>query len=41
MRNIVVHGYFRVDLDILWNVTQMDVPLLQQQLAALRAAENF
>lgn len=41
MRNIVVHGYFRVDLNILWNVTKTDVPLLLRQLAALRDAEGF
>ena len=41
MRNIVVHGYFRVDLGILWNVTQADVPLLLRQLMALRTAESF
>lgn len=41
MRNIVVHSYFRVDLDILWNVTQADVPLLLRQLAALRKAEGI
>jgi uncharacterized protein with HEPN domain len=27
-RNRVVHGYFEVDLDILWGVAMIDVPQL-------------
>jgi len=31
VRNRVVHGYFEVDLDILWDVAVMDVPRLADQ----------
>lgn len=41
MRNIVAHSYFRVDTKILWNVTQVDLPLLGRQLNALRKSEGF
>lgn len=26
MRNRLVHGYFDIDLDIVWSTTQQDVP---------------
>ena len=31
-RNRVVHGYFEVDLDILWDVAVIDVPELASQV---------
>lgn len=35
LRNILVHGYAKVDLDRLWRVVHEDVPLLRAQLHAL------
>lgn len=35
MRNRVVHGYFEVDLNLLWHVVTLDVPKLRTQLAAI------
>lgn len=32
MRHILVHDYFQIDLEIVWNVVELDLPLLQQQL---------
>lgn len=32
MRNRVSHGYFKVDLEIVWNTIQKDLPGLQQQI---------
>jgi len=32
LRNRLVHGYDAVDLDILWNIVQTDLPLLIEQL---------
>ncbi len=32
VRNRVVHGYFEVDLDILWDVAAADVPQLADQI---------
>ena len=34
MRNRVVHGYFEVDLDILWTVVSRDVPGVADQIRA-------
>jgi len=36
-RNFLFHAYFKVDYDILWNTTQLDIPLLLQKLEALLA----
>jgi uncharacterized protein with HEPN domain len=32
MRNALAHGYFKVDLDIVWNTIQQDLPILDQQI---------
>jgi uncharacterized protein with HEPN domain len=37
IRNRVVHGYFEVDLDILWDVATIDVPYLAGQVRTIRA----
>jgi len=35
MRHILVHDYFRVDLDIVWNVVANDLPGLKGQLETI------
>ncbi len=35
LRNILVHGYAKVNLDRLWRVLHEDVPILRQHLQAL------
>jgi uncharacterized protein with HEPN domain len=37
IRNRVVHGYFEVDLDILWDVAVIDVPRLVDQVRLIRS----
>jgi len=37
MRNALAHGYFTVDLAIVWQTIQADLPQLQQQVSALQA----
>lgn len=32
MRNILVHAYFRVDLDEVWSVVKNDLPVLKRQI---------
>ena len=32
MRNRLAHGYETVDLNILWDIVQLDLPLLIKQL---------
>jgi len=32
MRNAVAHGYFKVDLEIVWKTIQNDLPRLQEQI---------
>ena len=36
MRNALAHGYFTVDLAIVWQTIQHDLPALQRQVSALR-----
>jgi uncharacterized protein with HEPN domain len=31
-RNVLAHGYFKVDLDIVWKTVERDLPLLWTQL---------
>lgn len=35
MRNVLVHGYFQIDTDIVWNAVQHDVPRLRAAVEAL------
>lgn len=35
MRNAVAHGYFKVDLEIVWKTIQNDLPGLHQQVKTL------
>jgi uncharacterized protein with HEPN domain len=35
MRNVAIHEYFFVDLEILWTTVKIDLPRLKQQVEAL------
>ena len=35
MRNAVAHGYFKVDLEIVWRTIQSDLPGLYQQVSQI------
>ena len=32
MRHVLVHGYFEIDLEIVWSVIEKDLPLLKEQI---------
>lgn len=36
MRNRVSHGYFSVDAGVIWQTIVRDLPVLKQQIAAIR-----
>lgn len=38
MRNVLAHGYFEIDLEIVWRTIHRDLPALQQQVRALWTA---
>jgi uncharacterized protein with HEPN domain len=38
-RNRLIHGYFAVDLDVVWSIIESDLPILVQQLERILAAE--
>lgn len=35
MRNVLVHGYFEIDADVVWNAASRDVPALKPALQRL------
>ena len=35
MRNVIVHAYFKIDLDVLWEALTISLPMLIPQLEAL------
>jgi uncharacterized protein with HEPN domain len=37
MRHVLVHDYFGIDTDIVWDVVERDLPGLKRQLADLLA----
>jgi len=40
MRNRVIHEYFDIDLDLLWDTVQNDIPLLIEQLQGIVPPEK-
>jgi uncharacterized protein with HEPN domain len=34
MRNRVTHGYFDIDLDVVWNTIMNDLPMLEDAVAS-------
>ncbi len=35
MRNVLTHGYFDIDLDIVWSVVERDLGKLRSQVEAI------
>jgi uncharacterized protein with HEPN domain len=35
MRNVLTHGYFEIDLDIVWSVVERDLGKLRSQVEAI------
>lgn len=35
MRNILVHEYFGIDLDLVWKVVEKDLPILESQIRSI------
>ncbi|OGH69779.1 MAG: hypothetical protein A3C90_02005 [Candidatus Magasanikbacteria bacterium RIFCSPHIGHO2_02_FULL_51_14] len=40
MRNKLIHEYFIVDLDVVWNVIETDLPVLKRQILEILRAER-
>lgn len=38
MRNILIHGYFQIDLDIVWDTVSNDLPLFKKQIEKILSA---
>lgn len=36
MRNILVHGYYQVDLKVVWDTVKRDLPTLRDRVVAVR-----
>ncbi len=41
MRDRLIHDYFGVDYDIVWDVVQHKIPILHQQIIDMLTAENI
>lgn len=40
MRNRIAHGYFEINLDVVWETVQTALPALHEQLRALRQSNG-
>jgi uncharacterized protein with HEPN domain len=40
MRNAIAHGYFKVDLQIVWRTIERDLPSLRKQVIAAQTAQS-
>jgi len=36
MRDVIIHGYFRIDLGAVWNVIKKDLPILKKQIQEIK-----
>ena len=36
MRDVIIHGYFRVDLNAVWNVIKKDLPDLKRKVVKIK-----
>ncbi len=41
MRNILVHAYFGIDLDVVWDTVVSDLPALRTSVEKLLADEEY
>ncbi|HXT98119.1 MAG TPA: DUF86 domain-containing protein [Polyangia bacterium] len=39
LRDVIVHGYFGIDVQLLWDIVQKDVPAARLKVAAILATE--
>lgn len=39
MRNVLVHNYFNIDLDIVWQVVERELPALQEKISRIVSGE--
>jgi uncharacterized protein with HEPN domain len=39
-RDIMIHAYFNVDLDIVWNIIKKDLPKLKKQISRIVGTHN-
>ncbi len=39
-RDIMIHAYFSVDFEVVWNIVKKDIPLLKEQLLRILKAEE-
>jgi uncharacterized protein with HEPN domain len=35
MRDVLIHGYFGVDLDLTWRIVKSDLPELERKIAGI------
>jgi len=41
MRNLMIHGYDDIDLEIVWDTVKVDLPGLIEQLESIVRPETF
>ncbi len=39
-RNVLVHEYFRVNLDLVWSIVEREIPILEVQIAKILKNES-
>ncbi|MBU0459270.1 MAG: DUF86 domain-containing protein [Nanoarchaeota archaeon] len=39
-RDVIIHAYFQVDLDITWRIIQKDIPILKKQIQKIKDLEE-
>ena len=40
-RDMITHGYFGVDLNIVWNIIKQNIPILKKQILEIKESHSF
>lgn len=40
MRNALAHGYFKIDIEVVWRTIEIDLPIIESQIKTLISEEN-
>jgi len=40
LRDVLIHGYFGVDIEKIWEVVKKDIPILKEQVIKIRSSKG-
>jgi uncharacterized protein with HEPN domain len=41
LRDVLIHGYFGVDIEKIWEIVKKDIPKLKKQILKIKAEQKY